>query len=102
MSEKNSTVIYDASRDRELIVSLRENRNNCYGALYVRGDATIEKTNDPRVRPSAGRKRIDTSTNYKAEPSKVIKLVKIPTVSYIMILSTIGDHEETDCQQIKG
>ncbi len=54
MSEKNSTVIYDASRDRELIVSLRENRNNCYGALYVRGDATIEKTTIQRCDRAQG------------------------------------------------
>ncbi len=31
----------------------------------------------------------------------MIKLVKIPTVSYIMILSTIGDHEETDASELR-
>ena len=63
MSEKNSTVIYDASRDRELIVSLRENRNNCYGALYVRGDATIEKTSGSK----GAAERREKGDRYKHE-----------------------------------
>lgn len=101
MSEKNSTVTDDASRDRELMLS-REKTEIIATVRYMYGMMQQNrKHNDPRVRPSAGRKGIDTSTNYKAGPWKMIKLDKNSQYRILRYYRQLGDHEETDASKLR-